>query len=86
MPAVVVYTTRLCPYCVMARRLLTAKGVVFEEIRVDAEHGRREEMRRLSGGRWTVPQVFIGGQHVGGYDDLADLERRGELDTLLRGG
>jgi len=85
MKDVVVYTTEVCPYCVRAKRLLETKGVPFQEIRLDLEPGLRDEVIRKSGGRRTVPQIFIGGVHVGGCDDLHDLERRGGLDPLLAG-
>lgn len=84
MPAVRVYSTLFCPYCVMAKRLLDGKGVHFQEIRVDEDQARREEMMRISGRR-TVPQIFIGETHVGGFDDLSALDRAGQLDPLLRG-
>lgn len=76
------YSTRVCPYCVMAKRLLESKGVVIEEVRVDEDFARREEMMRITGRR-TVPQIFIGDFHVGGSDDLHALDRAGKLDTLL---
>ena len=79
------YATRFCPFCVMARRLLKAKGVPFEEIAVDGCAERRAEMGQKSG-RYTVPQIWIGDRHVGGYDDIAALDRRGELDPLLNEG
>lgn len=85
MKAVRVYSTLFCPYCVMAKRLLEGKGVRFEEIRVDEDHARRDEMMRVSGRR-TVPQIFVGEVHVGGFDDLSALERAGKLDPLLQGG
>lgn len=78
------YTTRICPFCVMAKRLLQAKGVDVEEIRVDEDPQRREEMMRITGRR-TVPQIFVGDAHVGGCDDLQALERAGKLDPLLNG-
>lgn len=81
-PRVVVYATGLCPYCRWARQLLKDKGVEFEEIRVDHHPERRAEMEARSG-RYTVPQIFIGEHHVGGYDDMAALDRAGELDLLL---
>ncbi len=81
-PRVVMYTTGFCPYCIRARMLLKHKGVTYEEVRVDHDPVRRREMERRSRRR-TVPQIFIGEVHVGGYDDLAALERRGELDALL---
>jgi len=77
------YATASCPYCQAAERLLERKGVAdVERVRVDLEPARREEMTRRSG-RHTVPQIWIGGRHVGGCDDLHDLERTGELDQLL---
>ena len=79
-----VYSTQMCPYCVMAKRLLQGKGVRFEEIRVDQDQARREEMMRISGRR-TVPQIFVGETHVGGFDDLSALDRAGKLDPLLQG-
>jgi len=79
------YATRFCPFCVMARRLLKAKGVAFEEIAVDGCAERRAEMRDKCG-RYTVPQIWIGERHVGGYDEIANLDRRGELDQLLKEG
>lgn len=81
-PKVVMYATGLCPYCVFARRLLASKGVTYEEIRVDKQPERRSEMESRSG-RYTVPQIFIGDYHVGGYDDMAALDQAGELDSLL---
>jgi len=81
-PKVVVYSTLMCPYCVRAKALLQAKGVEFEEIRVDLDRDRMVEMMRRSGRR-TVPQIFIGEVHVGGYDDMAALDARGGLDPLL---
>lgn len=83
--AVVVYSTRICPYCMLAKRLLSAKGVQYEEVLVDTDHARRAEMLQRSGGRRTVPQIFVGDRHVGGYEDLAALDRAGQLDPLLRG-
>jgi glutaredoxin 3 len=82
---VVMYTTAVCPYCQMAERLLRTKGVEVEKIRVDLEPQRRVEMMEKTGRR-TVPQIYIGDTHVGGYDDLAALERAGRLDPLLAGG
>jgi len=78
------YCTATCPYCQSAEKLLADKGVRdLERIRVDLEPARREEMMRKSGRR-TVPQIWIGEQHVGGCDDLHDLDREGRLDALLR--
>jgi len=79
------YTTAVCPYCQRAEVLLRKKGVTdLEKIRVDLEPQRREEMMRITGRR-TVPQIFIGERHVGGFDDLAELDAGGELDPLLAG-
>ena len=79
---VIVYATRFCPYCMMARRLLNKKCIEFEEISVSGNNVLWDEMEKKSG-RNTVPQVFINGESVGGYDDIAALDRRGELDHKL---
>lgn len=85
-PPVTMYTTAVCPYCVQAERLLTAKGVTaIEKVRVDLEPARRDEMMQRTGRR-TVPQIYIGDTHVGGFDDLAALDRKGGLDPLLNRG
>lgn len=77
------YATAVCPYCIQAERLLKSKGVTdIAKIRVDAEAGRREEMMNRTGRR-TVPQIYIGDYHVGGYDDLVALDRAGRLEPLL---
>jgi len=78
-----VYTTTYCPFCARAKELLRAKGVLFEEIDVTGDDAARAQLTEMSGGQRTVPQVFIGELHVGGYSDLARLEGRGELDRLL---
>ena len=84
MSAVKMYTTGMCPYCQMAERLLVSKGIdAIEKIRVDLEPARRAEMMERTGRR-TVPQIYIGETHVGGYDELAALDRAGQLDALLR--
>ncbi len=83
-PTVTLYTSDWCPYCQRARGLLTQKNVVFTEINVEDEPKLREEMIARSS-RSTVPQVFIGDQHVGGCDDLFELDRSGELDRLIQG-
>lgn len=83
MKKVLMYTTGVCPYCVMAKRLLQIKGAAVDEVRVDDDAGRRDEMMRLSGRR-SVPQIFIGELHVGGCDDLQALDRAGKLDALLQ--
>jgi len=77
------YATAACPFCQSAERLLVAKGVTIEKVRVDLEPGRRAEMTRKSGRR-TVPQIWIGERHIGGCDDLYALEREGKLDPLLQ--
>ena len=83
MPAeVIVYATRFCPYCMLARRLLKKKGVEFEEISVSGDNTLWDEMEQKSG-RNTVPQVFINDESVGGYDDIAALDHQGELDKKL---
>ena len=84
MPRIVMHATGVCPFCVMAERLLRAKGIAdIEKIRVDLEPERRKEMMERTGRR-TVPQIYVGDQHVGGYDDLAALDRAGGLDPLLK--
>jgi len=83
MPKVEIYTKMFCPYCVRAKRLLTDKGVTFEEIDITMGGPQRAEMIQRANGRTTVPQIFIGETHVGGSDDLVALERRGQLDPLL---
>ena len=85
MSGVVMYSSRFCPFCSAAKRLLAARGVPFEEIDVDFDPERRGEMTARAGGRHTVPQIFIGERHVGGCDELYALERAGELAPLLEG-
>ncbi|ODT82313.1 MAG: glutaredoxin 3 [Pelagibacterium sp. SCN 64-44] len=82
MAKVEIYTTPTCPYCHAAKSLLADKGVDYTEISV-LDPDLREAMTQRAHGRRTVPQIFIGGQHVGGYDDMAALDRRGGLDPLL---
>jgi glutaredoxin 3 len=84
MAKIVMYSTGVCPFCVMAERLLRSKGVAeIEKIRVDLQPERRKEMMERTGRR-TVPQIYVGDRHVGGYDDLAALDRAGGLDPLLQ--
>ena len=83
MATVRMYSTGVCPYCVMAEKLLVSKGVAVEKIRVDLDTEKRGEMMQLTGRR-TVPQIFVGETHVGGYDDLDALDQAGKLDELLR--
>lgn len=80
---VVIYTANTCPYCLMAKRLLDHKGARYREINVDRDPALREEMVRLTQRR-TVPQIFIGTQHIGGFDDLYALEQQQQLDALLQ--
>lgn len=83
MAQITMYATGVCPYCVMAEKLLRAKGVAqIDKIRVDVDAARRDEMIARTGRR-TVPQIFIGDTHVGGFDDLSALDRAGGLDPLL---
>ena len=82
MPEILLYTTKICPYCVMAKRLLDKKGASYIEINVDSQSGLREEMMRKTKRR-TVPQIYIGDLHVGGFDELYALEQQKKLDALL---
>ncbi len=84
MQAVKMYTSAVCPYCIRAKQLLQARGVQeVQEIRIDMDPNARTEMMQSTGGRRTVPQIFIGDTHVGGCDDLMALDARGELLPLL---
>lgn len=83
MPKIEVYSTAVCPYCVSAKNLLKSKGLEWTEVRVDTDPAQREAMLARSGGRRTVPQIFINGHHVGGFDDLAAADRNGKLAQLL---
>jgi glutaredoxin 3 len=83
MAKVRIYTTPICPYCARAKALLTRKGVEFEEVDVYMDAAARKEMMERSGRR-TVPQIFIGDRHIGGCDDLHDLDAEGGLDPLLK--
>lgn len=78
-----IYSTRFCPYCMGARNLLDSKNVAYEDIGVDGSPELRREMIELSG-RHTVPQIWIGEQHIGGFDELSSLERQGRLEALLK--
>jgi glutaredoxin 3 len=84
MSEVTLYTTNTCPYCAAAKSLLKAKGVSYNEISVQTSVEQRTIMMERSGRR-TVPQIFIGERHIGGFDDMALLQQRGELDALLAG-
>lgn len=83
MKPIKIYTTLVCPYCVRAKALLDRKGAKYSEIRVDEDEAIRSKMMERSGGRRSVPQIFIGDHHVGGCDDLYALEKEGKLDALL---
>jgi glutaredoxin 3 len=78
-----IYTTEYCPFCVRAKALLKSKGVTFDEIDVSNDAEAREKMIELSGGRRTVPEIFINGKIIGGYDELRALDNAGQLDPLL---
>jgi glutaredoxin 3 len=85
MTRIILYTTQYCGYCRAAKQLLLSKGSDFTEIDVGGEVGLREEMVQRAGGRLTVPQIFIDDTHVGGYEELADLDRASKLDPWLKG-
>ncbi|MBN2706871.1 MAG: glutaredoxin 3 [Deltaproteobacteria bacterium] len=84
MVEVVIYSTSVCPYCIKAKQLLSSKGAAYREIDISRDPALVEEARTRSGGRKTVPQIFIGDYHVGGCDDLYALEAAGKLDDLLK--
>jgi glutaredoxin 3 len=86
MPRVEIYTKFLCPYCARAKKLLDSKGVAYDEIDISMGGEKRAEMLQRASGRHTVPQIFINDRHIGGSDDLAELERNGRLDPLLTAG
>lgn len=83
MSDIIIYTAKLCPYCTMAKKLFDRKGVSYTEINVDSEPGLRQEMMEKTQRR-TVPQIYIGDRHIGGFDDLHALDMRHELDPLLQ--
>ncbi len=83
MPKIVMYSTLFCPYCMRAKALLDSKGVDYEEVRIEGDQERMREMIQRAHGRTSVPQIFIDDYHVGGYDDMAALDREGKLDPLL---
>lgn len=83
MKPVEIYTTQTCPYCIAAKRLLSKKGVEFQEIDVGGQPDLRAGMTQRAGGRTSVPQIFIDGLHVGGCDDIHALDHAGKLDPLL---
>ena len=80
---IVVYSKDYCPYCVAAKNLLTQKGCAYSEIDLSRDPSQRDEMIKKAGGRTTVPQIFIGTQHVGGFDDMKALDVAGKLEALL---
>ena len=86
MQKIIIYTTKLCPYCVSAKRLLKKKDAAFEEIDVTFNPGLRREMTEKAAGATSVPQIWIGKTHVGGCDELFELEMDGDLDGLLSAG
>ena len=83
MPPVTIYTKPFCPYCARALALLRGKGIEFTEIEAAFDPEKKREMVQRAGGRMTFPQIFIGDRHIGGCDDMMDLEDSGELDRLL---
>jgi glutaredoxin 3 len=83
MPRIVVYSGSNCPYCDAAKKLLQKKGVAYEEIDVRADPAKRDEMLKKTGGKKTIPQIFIGDKYIGGSDDLHALDAAGKLDRLL---
>ncbi|WP_218080151.1 glutaredoxin 3 [Anthocerotibacter panamensis] len=85
MAHVEIYTWQTCPFCIRAKSLLNRKGVQFTEFQIDGDERAREAMAQRSKGRRSVPQIFIDGQHVGGCDDIHELDRVGKLDVLLAG-
>ena len=86
MPKIEIYSTAVCPYCVAAKNLLKSKGLEWTEVRIDTDPGQRDAMLARSGGRRTVPQIFVNDQHVGGFDDLVAADRSGKLAELLERG
>ncbi len=85
MKSVTIYSTMLCPYCGAAKNLLSRKGVQYDEIDVTFAPGKRSDMILRTGGKRSVPQIFVGNDHVGGYDELHALEHAGKLDPMLKG-
>ncbi len=83
MTQIIVYSTGVCPYCDKAKDLLKRKGLAYQEMRVDTDQAKREEMLQKTNNARTVPQIFIGETHVGGYTDLYELEQAGKLDELV---
>lgn len=86
MTTVELYSTAVCPYCVAAKNLLKQKGYDYEEIRIDKDPARRDEMLSRSGGMRSVPQIFVNGVHVGGFDELVAIDRSGKLAEFAKAG
>jgi glutaredoxin 3 len=86
MAQILIYTTKLCPYCVAAKRLLKSKKASYEEIDVTFSPAKRQAMTKKAGGATSVPQIFIGETHIGGCDDLMELDQKGALDVMLQAG
>ena len=84
-PHITVYTSAMCGYCVAAKNFLKSRGLAWDEVRVDLDPAEREHMIARSGGKYTVPQIFVGDVHVGGYDDMMAMHRAGRLAPLLAG-
>lgn len=82
-PKVEIYTWRSCPFCIQAKQLLKSKGVDFTEYSIDGDEAARSQMQKRANGRRSVPQIFINDQHIGGCDDLYELDDRGRLDSML---
>lgn len=85
MTDVEIYSTAICPYCVAAKQFLDRKGLSYREVRIDTDPQQRTAMLERSGGRRTVPQIFINGTHIGGFDDLVAADRSGRLEGLIAG-
>lgn len=85
MPEVIIYSSGFCPYCSWAKKMLDSKSAAYTEIRIDQVDGAQQEMLSKSNGQMTVPQIFIGSFHVGGYTDMVALDQQGRLDPLLQG-
>ena len=83
MPEIVIYSSAFCPYCSWAKKMLDAKNVTYNEVRIDQVEGAQQEMLAKSNGQMTVPQIFIGEVHVGGYTDMVKMDQEGKLDPLL---
>ncbi|TCV94616.1 glutaredoxin 3 [Luteibacter rhizovicinus] len=82
-PEITIYSTAVCPYCVAAKNLLKSKGLEWSEVRIDTDPAQRDAMLTRSGGRRTVPQIFVNDQHIGGFDDLVAADRSGKLAEIL---